>query len=282
MKPFLWPVLFVFVLFAVHDCAMAQSTPPRSIHRLYVFGDSYSDIGEGYLDGNGPTAVAYLAERLGLKLYPSNTPDAANKSLDYAVSGAQTGSGPGHRVKDALLGYGMRNQVDDFARKVSSHAIIFDPETTLFYIAGGLNDRKLTSETTISNLEGEIKTLYDLGARRFSIAILPTAIPSFAEVGIRLNPEISRIPRDLSPKLPGAQINLSRWGGFFDEVMRNPVQYGIQNTTDACAGRAIFDEDSTPCAHPEAHYFYHHGHPSTAVHKAVGDKLYEELSGSAK
>ena len=34
------------------------------INRMYVFGDSYSDIGEGYLDGNGPTSVAYLADRL--------------------------------------------------------------------------------------------------------------------------------------------------------------------------------------------------------------------------
>ena len=32
--------------------------------QLYVFGDSYSDSGSGYLDTNGPTAVAYLAEHL--------------------------------------------------------------------------------------------------------------------------------------------------------------------------------------------------------------------------
>jgi phospholipase/lecithinase/hemolysin len=282
MKLFRQPAFLALFFCAIQSCVLAQGSPTQPIHRLYVFGDSYSDIGEGYVDGNGPTAVAYFAERLGLKLFPSNTPDVTAKSLDYAVSGAQTGSGQGRKVKDALLGYGMRNQVDDFARKVSSHAIVFDPEATLFYIAGGLNDRKLPSETTVNNLEGEIRTLYDLGARRFAIAVLPTAIPSFAEVGIRLNPEISRIPAELSPKLPGAQIGLSRWGAFFDEVMRNPAQYGIQNTTDACAGRSIFDEDATPCAHPEAYYYYHHGHPSTAVHKIVGNKLYEELSGSAK
>ena len=38
------------------------------VKRLYVFGDSYSDIGEGYLDGDGPTAVAYFAKRLGLSV----------------------------------------------------------------------------------------------------------------------------------------------------------------------------------------------------------------------
>ena len=38
----------------------AASGPTTRYTRLYVFGDSYSDIGAGYIDGNGPTAVAYL------------------------------------------------------------------------------------------------------------------------------------------------------------------------------------------------------------------------------
>lgn len=245
--------------------------------RIYVFGDSYSDMGAGYLDGNGPTAVVYLAERLGISLLRSNDPNAAGKSLNFAVSGARTGSGPGRRVKDALLGLGMRNQVEDFATRVRSHAITFDPVTTLFFLAGGLNDRSLPSETTVQNLKGQIKTLYDLGGRRFLVALLPTAIPAFSAVGQRLNPELGRIPREITAEIPGASVSLSRWGIFFDEVMRNPADYGIKNTTAACAGRAIFDEDSSPCSTPAAYFYYHAGHPSTAVHKAVGEKLYREL-----
>ena len=68
--------------------AAAQTTKPEPIHRMYVFGDSYSDIGEGYLDGNGPTAVAYLAQRLGFSLVPSNAADISGKSIDFAFSGA--------------------------------------------------------------------------------------------------------------------------------------------------------------------------------------------------
>jgi len=114
-------------------------------------------------------------------------------------------------------------------------------------------------------------------------AILPTAIPSFSAVGKRLNPELERIPREIAPEIPEAVIRTSRWGLFFDEVMLNPDRYGIENTKDKCAGRAIFDEDTTPCAKPAAYYFYHQGHPSTAVHKAVGEKLYQEaLSFPAK
>jgi len=245
--------------------------------RLYVFGDSYSDTGSGYLDGNGPTAVAYLAERMGTPLALATDPKSGGKSINFAVSGAQSGSGAGRKVKDALLGYGMRNQVDDFAARVKSHDIAFKPESTLFFLAGGLNDRSLPDGATAQNLKGEIKTLYDLGARHFMVALMPTAIPSFSAVGKRLNPELSRIPTEIAPEIPGATIATSNWGPYFDEVMTDPAKYGIENTKDKCAGRAIFDEDTTPCAKPDAYYFFHSGHPSTAVHKAVGEKMYQEL-----
>ena len=254
----------------------AAAAKPAPYDRMYVFGDSYSDIGEGYLDGNGPTAVAYLAQRLGFPLMPANDPAAAQKSLDFAISGAQTGSDPGHAVEGVLLGRGMRNQVDDFAAKVRSHAIQFNPKTTLFFLAGGLNDKKLPSAETVANLEGEIRTLYGLGGRKFAVALLPTAIPNFSAVGLRLNPELARIPDKLMAQLPGAQIYLSHWGLFFDEMMLHPAAYGIQNTTLACAGRAIFHEDTTPCSTPGAYFYYHHGHPSTAADKIVGGKLYDE------
>ncbi|MFL6450861.1 MAG: SGNH/GDSL hydrolase family protein [Bryobacteraceae bacterium] len=263
---------------AGHSKAIGPELRQKRFDRLYVFGDSYSDIGEGYLDGNGPTAVAYLAKRLGLTLLPSNDRKASDQSLDFAVSGAQSGRGAGRKVENATLGYGMQNQVDEFAGRITSHEITFKPDSTLFFIAGGLNDKKLPSETTVSNLEDEIKKLYALGARHLALALLPTAIPAFSAVGERLNPELSKIPKELASQVPEARIYLSHWGPFFDEVMRDPADYGIANTKDACAGREIFHEDATPCAQPETFFYYHAGHPSTAVHKVVGDKLYAELA----
>jgi phospholipase/lecithinase/hemolysin len=267
------------VFFAAAIALFAQSAEPR-VARLYVFGDSYSDTGAGYVDGDGPTAVAYLARRLGFELKPATGAESVTQSLNFAVSGAQTGSGAGRKVKDALLGRGMKEQVDDFVARVQSRQIAFDPKTTLFFVAGGLNDRRLPSAETVANLEAEIHKLYDAGARRFRVALLPTAIPAFSEVAVRLNPELRRIPGEVHAELPDAQIALSNWGGFFDEVMRNPRRYGIENTSDKCAGRAIFDEDATPCAKPSAYYYYHAGHPSTAVHKVVGDKLFDEMASS--
>ena len=260
----------------------AVAVPPARaqvvINRMYVFGDSYSDIGEGYLDGNGPTSVSYLADQLGFKLYPSNDPSSRGKSLDFAISGAQTGSGAGKRIGKALLSLGMLNQVDDFAARVRSHAIEFNPKTTLFFFAGGLNDRNLPTVETVKNLEGEITTIYKLGGRHFMVALLPEAIPDFTDVSTRLNPAIAKIPAELKAKLPEAHVNLSHWGPFYDEVMHHAAKYGITDTTHQCAGRAIFRQDTTPCASPSTHFYYHHGHPSTAVHKIVGGMLYKEVN----
>src|SRR5689334_13725240 len=89
---------------------LAQTTAPR-ITQMFVFGDSYSDNGAGYVDGDGPTAVTYLAKRLGIELKPATKAGGPSDSLNFAVSGAQTGRGAGRKVKDALLGRGMVEQV---------------------------------------------------------------------------------------------------------------------------------------------------------------------------
>jgi hypothetical protein len=73
----------------------------------------------------------------------------------------------------------MQNEVADYATEVKSHAIEFNPATTLFFIAGGLNDGKLPEGTTATNEKDEIHTLYGLGARHFVVALLTTEIPGF-------------------------------------------------------------------------------------------------------
>ena len=238
--------------------AWGQTAP---VTRMYVFGDSYSDTGRGYVDGNGPTAVAYLAKRLGLEMVASNAPDA----------GRALPSG-------GWLGLGMKEEVQEFVAMVRLGKVKFDPATTLFFIAGGLNDGRFPTAETVANLEDEMQTLYGVGARRFAVAILPEKIPGFDRTGIRLNPALAGIPAEMRPKLAGAEIETSRWGAFFDEVMEHPAKYGITDTTHPCAaGRTIFNQDATHCANPADHFYYNPAHPSTATHKAVGDMLYDEV-----
>ncbi len=268
------------LLFALLTCSCATVAAAAPYARLYVFGDSYSDIGAGYIDGNGPTAVAYLAWHMGLEFAQPHAPDCAGKSLDFAVSGARSGEGDGRHVKDQLLGYGIMNQVRDFAARVHSGEIRFDPDATLFFIAAGLNDRTLPTETTVANISREIEILKGLGGRHITVALLPTKIPSFSAVGKRLDPAIEDLVRREREQL-GVDLWLNHWGADFDEVMDHAASYGFVNTTARCAGRDIFNEDTTPRGDPATYYFYHEGHPSTAVHRIVGQKLYEEVSAQA-
>src|SRR3954463_13112769 len=101
------PVAALLLALAIAGPLAAQSAPASGpttpYSRLYVFGDSYSDIGAGYIDGNGPTAVAYLGWLMGLPVASSKAPNASAKSLVFAVSGAGSGEGAGRQIKDALL-----------------------------------------------------------------------------------------------------------------------------------------------------------------------------------
>ncbi len=262
--------------------ATALGAAEKPYTMLYVFGDSYSDSGAGYVDTDGPTAVVYLAQRLGIPFTYFGDAKAAGKGLNFAVSGARTGAGDGTRsAQGELLGHGMRNQVDEFAALVKAGKVKFDPKTTMFFFAGGLNDRGTPEGYTVANIEGEIETLYGLGARRFMVAILPEKIPAFASAGTQFNAGLEKIPAEERARHPEIQIANSRWGEFYDEVMEHPAQYGIRDTTNQCAGRALKDQDPTPCATPGDHYYYHPNHPSTAVHKAVGEMLYREAVGDA-
>ena len=73
--------------------------------QLFVFGDSYFDSGAGYVDGNGPTAVVYLAQCLNIPFTHAQDPERAGKGLNFAVSGAQTGWGDGEKSKAPCWGW---------------------------------------------------------------------------------------------------------------------------------------------------------------------------------
>jgi phospholipase/lecithinase/hemolysin len=267
--------LLTFIFLACGQVSQQKADRPYSM--LYVFGDSYSDIGAGYVDGNGPTAVAYLAQKMNIPFTFYGDHGFEGKGIDFAVSGAQTGESPGTRRKHGeLLGRGMLDQVDEFVSLVKKGDIRFDPKQTMFFIAGGLNDKSLPTSETVANIEEQIALLHAAGATRFMVAKLPTHIEAFSAVASRLNPALAQIPEQMRLRFPDIQITESDWGAFFDRVLENPKAYGFTNLSDRCAGRALFDEDATPCSDPGSHYFYHQSHPSTAVHKVVGEMLYEE------
>jgi cholinesterase len=267
----------------VGQVAPAPATNAHPYTMLYVFGDSYSDSGAGYVDGNGPTAVVYLAQRLGVPFTYNGDPSSPGKGLNFAVSAASTGEGAGRPLPTGgKLAFGMKNQIETFTQYVKSGAIPkIDPANTMFFFAGGLNDGGRPDGFVRTNIESEIDTLYDMGGRRFMVAILPTKIPQFAAAGKRVNPELEKIPDQVRAKHPDIRIALSQWGSFFDDVIANPEKYGLTDTTSRCADRPFGPQQIATCSNPDTHFFYHDGHPSTAAHRAVGDLLYREAISKA-
>jgi phospholipase/lecithinase/hemolysin len=248
---------------------------------LYVFGDSYSDSGSGYVDTNGPTAVVYLAQRLGIPFTYYGDPSSTGKGLNFAVSAASSGEGSGNRFPTGpFLGFGMKNQVANFVEFSKSGMIPkIDADTTMFFFAGGLNDGRQPEGFVRTNLESEIETLYALGARRFMVALLPTKM--FEPVGMKINPQLAKIPGDERAKHSDIRIANSNWGPFFDEVITHPAQYGITDTTKECAQRSWNVKPEASCSAPDSYFYYHPDHPSNAAHRAVGDMLYHEAISKA-
>jgi phospholipase/lecithinase/hemolysin len=276
-------LLFLCAAALMAQVAPAPATNTHPYTMLYVFGDSYSDSGAGYVDANGPTAVVYLAQRLGIPFTFNGDPKSAGKGLNFAVSAASSGEGAARKMPTGgTLAFGMKNQVDTFVQYSKSGAIPkIDAEKTMFFFAGGLNDGGRAEGFVRANIESEIDTLYELGARRFMIANLPVKIPEFAKAGTRVNPELAKIPDEVRAKHADIRIAMSNWGSFFDEVIANPAKYGLTDTTARCADREFGPQQIKPCDSPDTHFYYHEGHPSTAAHRAVGEMLYQEAISKA-
>jgi hypothetical protein len=76
--------------------------------------------------------------------------------------------------------------------------------------------------------------------------------------GLRLNPQLGRIPAEMGAELTSAEIAMS--GSYFDDVLRDVRRYGIENTTDKeCRPGAVPRRRDAVCTerivgHPEAIY----------------------------
>jgi cholinesterase len=249
----------------------------RPSTQIIAFGDSFSDIGHGYVDGNGPTAIACMAAEMGLAMIPGRAASSdLRASRCYAVSGGGSGDNAGGGLKAALLGRGVLAQIADFEEGLRSATVAVDGET-LFFIAIGLNDHGLSSEEIAANYHAAIARLHAAGGRRFVLSRLPV-IPHYADIARRVNALLGDVVEQAQGAHPDSWAYLCGFGDYFEAIWAQPERYGLENVTDACApGRALFDQDAARVGDPAKYFYYHPDHPSAATHALVGAKLAEEL-----
>jgi phospholipase/lecithinase/hemolysin len=225
---------------------------------------------------NGETAVWYLAQELGITLDTSKVADPGTDGVNFAQSGARVFVGP---TPPATQPLSLTQQVAQFQAYVQSGDVTFNPSTSLFFLLGGLNDHNLvTSAQVNAATEQQVATLYSLGARVFEIALLPADIPGFTDSAANLNPGYTALVPELQALFPDATFGLSNWGPDYDQILNNPAEYGLTNTTDPCDN--LFANPPAPiCSTPDKYFYYYNSHPSDATHKIVGGELFTEVEG---
>jgi len=296
----------VFALVAASGAASAQTSAP--IDRLYVFGDSYSDGGNGYAltrkpatppyasrYTNGPTAVEYMAKAFGLTLRYSGDRDlAADASLNFAVSGAWTGT----RNNDAAIDgkTGLLSQVGGFEERVQGGKARFNADTTLFLIEIGTNDvlfgtingqdAATLAANALQNVEKAVRSLHTAGARHIAIATLakvertpraaalaPDKIKAVEAAALSLNRGYFALADKLRSELKADVFTLA-WGQYLDRLMADPFASGLTNAGSCLSASATGGQ--RVCPDPDRYVFFDPLHPTTAAHKIIGHRLATE------
>ena len=116
---------------------MSSGAQAVEINDLFLFGDSYTDTGAYVPLTNGSTAGAYLASSFGIDLVTSKDAAPGTSGVNFAESGARVARGP---TPPATQPRSLTQQVAEFQAYVQSGALTFDPDSTLFFLLGGLNE----------------------------------------------------------------------------------------------------------------------------------------------
>ena len=272
--------------------------PSASPHRTYNMGRF----------SNGPVAVEYLWEQLTGQapgsagalqpsvLFPALPPKAA---VGFAFGG--TGVGVLDVIPGGYLAPGLRGQVESFG----SLLVVPPSPHALYAIVTGANEyggvAPAEPQEVVDGIVAGIRGLYGLGARNILVAELPdlSVIPVNALIDSKFLSKLTRqhnlllkhALHDLGKELPA--INLIDFD--FNGALKNRLPKDIDETTPALD--VFYPPDQFPSGFrmslcifnaPTCHdvptfnvglqyRFWDAIHPTTGVHKVLGEAMYEAL-----
>ena len=302
---------------------VAVSAQAAPFTRVVVFGDSLSDNGNVFtttlnagrpvpaLGGpgfppppyaqrftNGPVAVEYLAQTLGVPL------------LDFAYGGSTTGSafgdpdGPGPQTaqpnflnasRPGLDLPALPNMLDQLQTYLGSTGGVADPQA-LYVVWGGPNDIFLGQLTgalltpqgqaqvlgnAVTNLVTIVGSLLMRGATNVLVPGLPDLglTPAFDGnelIGTALTQAFN------AALLTALMQNLPNGWEYFDTsaflrfAVNNAALFGLNNVTDACLNPAA-NFYCGAIGNPNAYLFFDSAHPNTRMHQFLGQAFVNEV-----
>jgi phospholipase/lecithinase/hemolysin len=273
MRWILWYSLMTVLLGAAGVAAHA-TTPIYD--RLYVFGDSYCDVGNlfaltggaepaaPYYSGrfsNGPIWLDHVAGFLGVPLKASTL-----GGTDYAFGGAW--------VTEGKSMTGVPSVVEQVQMYLSLHGGKADPNA-LYILEGGGNDILDTTSHSPEVLGLRIAEglafsellLREAGAKHFiipdlfNVALLPAAAGNTAFAAAASDATNQSLDELLAFEqlIEGIHIVRLNVFGLLKAVQADPTHFGFTDITDPCLTTGV-------CADPDHTFFWDTHHPTEFGH----------------
>ena len=287
MRKHLWIPMILICLGVVTMDAQAAT---HTYDALYVFGDSYCDVGNlfaatqgalpaaPYYNGrfsNGPIWLDHVAGYLGLPLIAS-----AKNGTDYAFGGAWV------TVPQPLGDSFIPTVPQQVELYLSQHGGKADPNA-LYVIEGGGNDILGTTTGSPSALahqiaEGLSKSelmLRRAGAKHFvipnlfNVGLLPAAAgnTAFADAASVDTDQYLCELLQFEEELPSIHILRMDVFSLLNAVGKDPSHFGFTDLTDPCLTTSI-------CADPDHTFFWDTHHPTEFGHAFFAVTLENAMS----
>jgi thermolabile hemolysin len=274
-KAVLLVAFFFLSIFAFTLPAMLSQVSAQPIDRLYVFGDSLSDVGNVFKATNGavPAPPYFEGRHSNGKVWVEELAAKLNLPSDrvgnFAWGGATTGEVGMNQVPGVLA------QIEAFLKNQPK----LDPQA-LFVVWIGSNDYLFSTETptvSINNLNESLNRLLEKGAKRLLVANLPDLgkLPAtrdrensqtLTNFAIAYNQALKTTIATLKkPDIAIAELDVFN---IYQTALKNPNQYGFTNVTNACLGTS---------ANCDRFLFWDGIHPSATAHKVLGDLAFQQV-----
>lgn len=266
---------------------LCATTHAASLNALVVFGDSLSDIGlvkqqlqnttgqnlpqaPYYFEGrfsNGPVAVEYMAQALGVSLD------------DRAWGGATTGRSNFLDKQGELAHTGVQDQVDGYVAEHGSNGL---NSQALYVLWAGGNDmifgpNQATADQAAQQMMQALDTLYAAGARQFFVPLMPdlSLMPGLKGLSWLLQPASEAYNQSLKDALLGASTSHpDATIQSFDTVsyLRGLPSAPGNTLTDASTAcvKGTFEKVISVCDNPQEHVYWDGTHFTTGLHAQLG------------
>jgi phospholipase/lecithinase/hemolysin len=267
MRKPLW-ILTIFISIGLAPFAMQAATP--SYDAIYVFGDSYCDVGNVFIAtkgaepgpyyyagrfSNGPIWIEHVAGGLGLPMKPYLA-----GGTDYAFAGAWATAPQG----------AIPSVPEQVGLYLAGHGGNADPNA-LYVIEGGGNDildatggspDALGLQIAISIAESEL-ALRRAGAKHFvipnlfDVGLIPAgqSNATFDHEAVVATNRYLNLLLGLEDWIEGVHILRLDVYSLLESLEKDPTHYGFTNITTPCL-------TTTVCADPDHTFFWDVHHPT--------------------